>query len=253
MALAPRWQAWLIAAMKNYIVTGTDTDAGKTVAAAALLLQMRARYWKPLQSGTDADTGLTDRQRVQQLTALPDENFLPEVFRFAQPLSPHRASELDNIEIQPEKIIDTYKNIIPPLPPFPSPLLIEGAGGLMVPITRDLLQIDLFAQMQTITATPMILVARTTLGTINHSLLSLAAIQSRKLPLAGMIFTGPDNPDNIQTILDFAARAGITIPHWAHLPRLEKLDKFSLAAAARDHLTDFIYKIQGGHALEIGH
>jgi dethiobiotin synthetase len=186
--------------MSQFIITGTDTDAGKTHVAAHLVARDRARYWKPLQSGTDPITGLTDRQRVQQLSGLPDDHFLPEVYAFSKPLSPHRAAELEGIEVDVEKVLAAYQNILSPLP---SPLYIEGAGGLMVPITRSLLQIDLFVQMQAIGPTPIILVARTTLGTINHTLLSVAAIRARGLPLHGIFFFGPDNPDNIRTIADF--------------------------------------------------
>jgi dethiobiotin synthetase len=188
--------------MERFIITGTDTDAGKTTVAAALVATKRAYYWKPIQSGMD-ENGQTDRSRVMILSQLPSEHFLSESYVFQNPLSPHRAAELEGIEIDPNKILDDYQNHLSHLP-SPISLLIEGAGGLMVPITRRLLQIDLFAQMQTIAPTPIILVARTTLGTINHTLLSVAAIRARNLPLHGIYFWGPDNPDNIRTIAEFS-------------------------------------------------
>lgn len=184
---------------KRWIITGTDTDAGKTLAAACLLLGTHGHYWKPLQSGRDPVTGMTDRAWVQNITQLSDAHFLPETYQFEQPLSPHRAAELENVQVDPEKILSDYARHA-----ALDSLLIEGAGGLMVPVTRNLLQIDLFARMQTTAPAPVILVARTGLGTINHTLLSLAAIRERGLPLHGILFSGADNPDNIQTIMEFS-------------------------------------------------
>jgi len=199
-----------------YIITGTDTDVGKTTAAIELLRNNEGRYWKPIQSGVD-ESGQTDTDIARAQTDLSSEHFLPETYYFTPRLSPHRAAELDGITIDPEKILDDYKKHLSPISPFQSPIYIEGAGGLMVPITRDLLQIDLFAQMQDIAPAPIILLARTTLGTINHTLLSLESIRTRALPLAGVLFCGPENEDNIQTILDFARRS-TPITNLGHLP-----------------------------------
>jgi len=192
-----------------YIITGTDTDVGKTTAAMELLRISGKRYWKPLQSGTDSQ-GRTDTDIVRIATGLPAEHFLPESYCFMSSLSPHRAAELDGVTIDPQKILNDYQRHIDNISSNASGLLIEGAGGLMVPITRDLLQIDLFTQMQAITVAPIILVARTTLGTINHTLLSLEAIRARRLPLAGILFCGLTNDENIQTILDFSRRSTLT-------------------------------------------
>ena len=117
---------------KGYIVSGTDTGIGKTTVAAMLLLALDALYWKPLQSGTQ---GGTDRERVQALTHLPADRLLPERYVLSQPLSPHRAAELDGVAIDPKSLA---------VPAAERTLIIEGAGGLLVPITRQLLQIDLF-------------------------------------------------------------------------------------------------------------
>lgn len=194
----------------RWIITGTDTDAGKTLASAALLLKTNGYYWKPVQSGRDPDTQATDQERVKQLTNLSDDHFLPETYQLKHPLSPHRAAELEQIEINPKKILDNYQNHF-----SRQPLFIEGAGGLMVPVTREFLQVDLFLQMQSIAPAPIILVARTGLGTINHTLLSIAAIRVRKLPFAGILFSGPDNPDNIRTIADFSGTHVL-----GHIPQL---------------------------------
>jgi len=190
-----------------YIVTGTDTGIGKSTVAAMLALALDGLYWKPIQSGTDDGT---DRQRVQALTQLPDDRVLPERYVLSQPLSPHRAAELDGVEIQMEALA---------LPAFEGTLIIEGAGGLMVPITRNKLQIDVFAGWDL----PIILCARTGLGTINHTLLSIEALRSRRMRLHGLIFVGDDNPDNMRTIAAFSDARIL-----GRLPRLDRIDRGAL-------------------------
>jgi dethiobiotin synthetase len=192
---------------KAYIVTGTDTGIGKTTVAAMLVLALDAVYWKPIQSGTEEGT---DRQRVQALTQLPDDRLLPERYVLSQPLSPHRAAELDGIEIKAEALV---------LPAFDRTLVIEGAGGLMVPVTRNKLQIDVFADW----SLPIILCARTALGTINHTLLSIEALRGRHMRLHGLIFVGDDNPDNMRTITDFSGARIL-----GHVPRLDRIGRAAL-------------------------
>lgn len=195
---------------KGYIVSGTDTGIGKTTVAAMLLLALDALYWKPLQSGTQDGT---DRERVQALTHLPADRLLPERYVLSQPLSPHRAAELDGVAIDPRTLA---------VPAVERTLIIEGAGGLLVPVTRHLLQIDLFADWNL----PVILCARTALGTINHTLLSIEALQSRYVPLHGIVFVGDDNPDNIRTIGEISGARVL-----GRLPRLEPLDRAALLDA----------------------
>jgi dethiobiotin synthetase len=192
---------------KAYIVTGTDTGIGKTTVAAMLVLALDAVYWKPIQSGTEEGT---DRQRVQALTQLPDDRLLPERYVLSQPISPHRAAELDGIEIKAEALV---------LPAFDRTLVIEGAGGLMVPVTRNKLQIDVFADW----SLPIILCARTALGTINHTLLSIEALRGRHMRLHGLIFVGDDNPDNMRTIADFSGARIL-----GHVPRLDRIGRAAL-------------------------
>jgi dethiobiotin synthetase len=192
---------------KAYIVTGTDTGIGKTTVAAMLVLALDAVYWKPVQSGTEDGT---DRQRVQALTKLPDDRFLPERYILSRPLSPHRAAELDGIEIKAEALA---------LPACDRTLVIEGAGGLMVPVRRDKLQIEVFAGWDL----PFILCARTGLGTINHTLLSIEALRNRNMRLPGLIFVGDDNPDNMRTIAEFS---GVRI--LGLVPRLDRIDRDAL-------------------------
>jgi len=195
---------------KAYIVAGTDTGVGKTTVAAMLTLALDGLYWKPIQSGTDDGT---DRQRVQTLTRLPNDRLLPERYVLSRSLSPHRAAELDGVEIKAEALA---------LPAFDRTLIIEGAGGLLVPITRHQLQIDVFANW----GAPIILCARTALGTINHTLLSIEALRSRQMQLHGLIFVGDDNPDTMRTIAELSGAR-----HLGLVPWLDRLDRGALLDA----------------------
>jgi dethiobiotin synthase len=195
---------------RGFILSGTDTGIGKTTVAAMLVLALDALYWKPIQSGTQDGT---DTQRVRALTLLPDDRFLPERYVLLQPLSPHRAAELDGVAIEPEALM---------VPAAARTLIVEGAGGLMVPITRRFLQIDLFADW----GLPIILCARTALGTINHTLLSIEALRSRRLQLHGLIFVGNDNADNVRTIAEFSGARVL-----GHVPQLQSIDRGALLDA----------------------
>ena len=210
------------------IITGTDTDVGKTVVAAMLTLALGATYWKPVQSGVE---GGVDTKTVQRLTGLPSERFLPESYVFTESLSPHRAAELDEAEIDVESLV---------IPEVDGPLIIEGAGGLMVPLTRQNLLINLFKRWNEDPVNggrvPVILVARTGLGTINHTLLSLEALWSRKIPVHGIIFVGDENEDNMRTIGEFS-----DVKVLGRLPMLDSLDAKSLTDAFEQNfdLSDF--------------
>lgn len=197
--------------MRALIVTGTDTGIGKTVVSAMLMLALGGTYWKPIQSGT-ADG--TDTQHVRGLTALPASHFVPERYVLSQPLSPHRAAELDSITIEPERLA------VLPDAGSDRTLIIEGAGGVLVPITRSLLQADLFARWNT----PAVLAARTTLGTINHTLLSLEALRHRHIPVLGVIFVGDPMPDTERTISDMGK-----VKRLGRLPRLTSINAAALS------------------------
>jgi dethiobiotin synthase len=199
---------------KAFIVTGTDTGIGKTTVAAMLTLALDGCYWKPIQSGIGDGT---DRARVQAMTSLPKDRFLPERYILSEPLSPHRAAELDGTEIATDYLT---------LPQCARNLVIEGAGGLMVPLTRHKLQIDVFAAW----SAPIILCARTTLGTINHTLLSIEALQRRNMPLHGLVFVGEENPDNIRTILDFTGGRLL-----GHMPNLGLINRDALLRVFAEH------------------
>jgi dethiobiotin synthetase len=192
------------------VVTGTDTDIGKTVFCAGLVGLLDGAYWKPVQSGLD---GPTDAETVRRLAELPPERILPERYRLRTPASPHWSAEIDGTVIDPAKLDP---------PPSARPLIIEGAGGLMVPLTRDTLLIDVFARWRR----PTVLCARTALGTINHTLLSIEALRHREIPLLGVAFIGDPAPENERVI---AALGAVRV--LGRLPRLEPLTSAALRAA----------------------
>ena len=190
------------------VVCGTDTDVGKTVVSALLVQGLQASYWKPVQSGLE-DGG--DRSRVQRLLHLSEERMLPEAHAFSQPVSPHWASELDDEPLHPNDLA---------LPRHQGALVVETAGGLMVPLNRHWLQID---QLQ-VWGLPIVLVARSGLGTLNHTLLSLEALKNRHLQVLGLILNGPRHADNPKTLEQFGG-----VPVLAELPPLEPLSAEALA------------------------
>jgi dethiobiotin synthetase len=184
------------------MVTGTDTGIGKTVFSAALAGALGAVYWKPVQAGLEDET---DSQTVTRLSGLPPQQILPEAYRLRTPASPHLAAELDGVTIAPQSLV---------LPETDRPLVVEGAGGLMVPLTRDVIYLDLMARWRV----PVVLCARTTLGTINHSLLSIAALQARSVAILGVAFIGDENAESERIIADMGGvrRLG-RLPHLAPL------------------------------------
>ncbi len=205
--------------MTSVIVTGTDTGIGKTVFSAALAGALLGYYWKPVQAGLVDET---DSETVRRLSGLPRSRIVPEAYRFQAPLSPHRAAEREDMVIS-RAAFDL---------PSVSPLVIEGAGGLMVPLRRDWLTIDLFTEWQL----PIVLCARTSLGTINHTLLSIEALRLRDLPLLGVAFIGDANDDNEKTICTMGG-----VRRLGRLPILKDLNRDTLAEAFAQNfdLADF--------------
>lgn len=199
--------------MKPLIVTATDTGVGKTVVSAMLTLALDGIYWKPIQAGTAEGT---DRQRVAALTGLSEERFRPERYCLREALSPHRAAELDGVEIRTE-------HLEPPADiPSGRRLIVEGAGGVLVPINRQMLQAELFARWRA----PAVLCARTSLGTINHTLLSLEALRRRAVDVLGIVFVGEPMPDSERTIVELGGAKSL-----GRLPILKRLDASALQTA----------------------
>ncbi|RWQ65578.1 dethiobiotin synthase [Mesorhizobium sp.] len=195
---------------QRIVVTGTDTGIGKTVFAAGLAGLLDGFYWKPVQSGLD---GETDSEVVARLAGLPPGRVLPEAYRLSKPLSPHRSAEIDGVAIKAADLT---------FPVLPTPLVIEGAGGLMVPLNRQTRFIDIFAEWRL----PVILCARTTLGTINHTLLSIEALRARSIPLAGIAFIGDEMADTQRTIVEMGG-----VPQLGRLPYLDPLTNETLREA----------------------
>jgi dethiobiotin synthetase len=173
-------------------ILGTDTNVGKTLVSAWLTLGLNATYWKPIQSGLIESS---DTELVKQLTGFSQDRFLDEVYRFQAPFSPHLAARLQHEYIIPEHIqlpdndhVETRY------------LLIEGAGGVLVPLNNDTLLADLVAR----TEAPVILVCRSALGTINHTLMTIRTLHDMKIPVLGFIISGELNPENEQAIVHFS-------------------------------------------------
>ncbi len=194
----------------GFIVTGTDTGIGKTVFSAALVGALRGYYWKPIQAGLD---GQTDSETVRRLSGLAPERILPEAYRLKLPASPHMAAARESIEIRRERM---------PLPWGARPLVIEGAGGVLVPLSAKLLQIEQFASW----GLAIILCASTGLGTINHTLLSLEALAKRRMPVHGIAFIGDAAEQVENTIVAFGG-----VPRLGRLPFVEPLEQRRLARA----------------------
>ena len=192
------------------IVTGTDTDIGKSVVSAMLVQALSADYYKPVQAGLD---GETDTEFVKRLSGMPNEHFCPEAYRLQTPASPHLSAKLDGVTIDVNHL---------ELPHSDRLLIVEGAGGLLVPLTDDVLFIEMFARWKA----PVVLCASTRLGTINHSLLSIEALRRRNIEILGVVFVGDKMESSETAIVNFGQ-----VKHLGRLPILDPLDSSSLANA----------------------
>ena len=205
---------------QHFVITGTDTDIGKTVFAAALTAALNASYWKPVQAGLDDET---DSQAVARLGGITADKILQEKFRLNTPASPHFAAAKDGITIAAGDLT---------VPQVDGPLVIEGAGGALVPINDELLFADLFALWKL----PVIIVASTKLGTINHSLMTIETLRSRDVPIFGIAFTGDEIADSQDTICRIGG-----VQQLGRLPIIENLSAQTLSTAFHTHfnLSDF--------------
>ncbi|MCZ2473551.1 dethiobiotin synthase [Aquirufa ecclesiirivi] len=172
---------------QTIIVAGIGTEIGKTVVSAILTNALKADYWKPIQSG-DLDQG--DAYWIQQWVKHPNLTIWPSTYRLSQPLSPHTAAEIDGITIE----LNQFQK-----PASSNSLVIELAGGLMVPINGQQTNIDLIQSL----GAPVILVSKNYLGSINHTLLSFEMLQQRGIPVLGIVFNGPENPSGEKFILNY--------------------------------------------------
>ena len=187
----------------QFVICGTDTDIGKTLISSFFVRGLNSFYWKPIQSGAESPT---DSQIVKKLTKVNKEKIINEAYIFTKPVSPHWAAEID------QKIIN-FKLL--KLPKVNSSLIVETAGGLMVPITRNFLQIDQIVKW----GLPVILVCKSSLGTLNHTLLSIEALQKRNINILGLVVNGEKHLDNPKTLIKFTG-----LPILAEFPYMKKID-----------------------------
>jgi len=197
--------------IQQIVVAGTDTEIGKTVFSAGLAALIGAAYWKPIQAGLE---GESDSQLVARLGGLPDDRIVPERYRLKTPASPHHAAAVDGVRIVADKLDVPNTG--------GRPLVIEGSGGLLVPLDDTTLYIDVFARWRL----PVVLCARTALGTINHSLLSIEALRHRNLDILGIAFIGDDNAESERIICKIGR-----VKRLGRLPRLSPLTRTTLRAA----------------------
>lgn len=189
--------------LKPLFITGIGTGVGKTITSAVVVEKLKADYWKPIQSG---DLDQSDSLKVQSLVSNSKTVFHPETYLLTQPLSPHKAAEIDGVEIK----LENFK-----IPNTNNQLVVEGAGGLMVPLNNKTLIIDLIKHLDA----EVILVSQHYLGSINHTLLSIELLKSRGISIKGIIFNG-DNPPSEEYILNYSGLNKLgTIKKFSHLTK----------------------------------
>nr|WP_315424227.1 dethiobiotin synthase [uncultured Pedobacter sp.] len=199
--------------MNKYFVTGIGTGIGKTLVSAILTEKLKADYWKPIQSG-DLDT--SDSITIDRLISNSQTIIHPESYRLTQPLSPHLSAKLDGVDIDIDKINTPLTD---------NDLIIEGAGGLMVPLNEDELIIDLIKKLEV----EVILVSQNYLGSINHTLLSVNLLKQYEIPIKGIIFNGDENTETERYILQYGK-----IKKLGSIPSFSNIDKEKVKAAGQN-------------------
>jgi dethiobiotin synthetase len=195
-----------------FFVSGIGTDVGKTIVSSVLCELLFANYWKPVQSG---ELENTDSMKVERLVSFETFQFFPEQFQLTQPLSPHVSAKLDGVHIEATDF---------DFPDFTGNLIVEGAGGLMVPINENgLLYCDLAAEWKL----PTILISRHYLGSINHTLMSIETLRNRNIPILGIIYVGDELPMTEDIIF-----TKTQIPTLFHVPIFETLTKETISTFA---------------------
>ncbi len=209
--------------LRGLFVTGTDTGVGKTVSCAALLHRYRdvtpLRYWKPIQTGIEQDD---DTAEVRRLGGCSEREILAEGVRLRCPVSPHLAARLNGAAIRLEDVAQVARPHA-----AAAAWIVEGAGGALVPVNDTELMTDLMRML----GLPVLVAARSSLGTINHTLLTVEALRGRALRVAGVVMVGEKNAENRAAIERYGA-----VPVLGEMPRWEKLDAESLGAWARSEL-----------------
>jgi len=194
---------------KGFFITGTDTNVGKTVLSALLCAALPGTYWKPIQTGA---TEGTDRRAVIDAAGMEEGETFPESYIFDDPVSPHLAARRAGREIALQDIVVPKRN-------SNRPLIVEGAGGVLVPVNREHLMTDLMRHV----GLPAILAARSTLGTINHTLMSLRCLRGAGIEVRGVVLIGPTNADNREAVERYGEIRVI-----GEIPVLPQINKQSL-------------------------
>jgi dethiobiotin synthetase len=199
--------------MKPIFISGIGTGIGKTLVSAVIAEALQADYWKPVQAGRDPDT---DSLRVKDLVSNTVSRFYPESYIFSLPASPHLSARKENKNIVLDRIVRDYQEM-----DHKRPLVVEGAGGLMVPLNEKEFVIDLIGALDA----RLVLVSRNYLGSINHSLMTAQICRARGLDVAGWVF----NDHYMDYANEIAAWSGL--PKLFELPRLESISKEQIAKA----------------------
>lgn len=207
-------------------VTGTNTNIGKTVVSAILVAGLRAGYWKPIQSGiNEPPDAPTDSIWIKSKLNLSPARIFAESYLFRMPASPHLAAGAEGRQISLQKILQDYREI-----DGKEKLIIEGAGGVLVPINENELLIDLIKALKI----PVLVVAGAKLGTINHTLLTVEALKNRSIPIFGIVINGERRSPVKGTIESFTS-----LPVLAEIPELISLTELSLSNAFQDCFAPF--------------
>jgi len=207
----------------SFFLTGTDTEVGKTVICAWLMVHYQYHYWKPIQSGMDSP----DTKAIQKITGFDNSFFFPPAYELQQPLSPHESAKRDGIKIELANFL---------LPRQETKVIVEGAGGILVPINEKHFIVDIIKKLKL----PILLVARSGLGTINHTLLTVSELKKRNLPLLGIILNGKRNQSNREAIEKYS---GVSVV--SELEPLKTLDKKTLLSHKPGGKLDEIFASTG--------
>jgi len=199
---------------RDVFVTGTDTGVGKTLLSALLVAALNRKYWKPIQTGASEGT---DRQAVMKWAGVSADRTFPEAVVFDPPVSPHLAAEQQGSRLDLMAIRR---------PAEPAPIVIEGAGGVYVPINDDVFMLDLMGHLNA----PVVVAARTALGTINHTLLTISAIRSAGLELRGVVMVGKENADNRRAVEHYGE-----VPVIGFIPWLDSIERAGLCRVFEQH------------------
>lgn len=188
---------------KQFIIAGIGTEIGKTLISAIFTQGLQADYWKPVQSGNPEEA---DALFIKQMTQVSEAQIWESSYLLTQPLSPHTAAEIDGLRISLNEI---------KLPATARPLIVELAGGILVPLNEKDTNLDLIKKL----GFPVVLVSKNYLGSINHTLLSYEILKAHQIPIAGIVFNGPANPSGEKFILN---HTGLKV--LLRVPELNKID-----------------------------